>query len=286
MKIKNALIFGITDQDGSLLADFLLKKKYKVYGVARHLDTTNLKKLKIHKKIKVFKCKKIIQKNIFKIMQKSNCDEIYYLSGQSSVTLSEKYPDDTIASNTIPLLIILEFIRKFNFKIRLFYASPSEMYGDNNNKKCSINSAYDPLSYYSLSKVISLELLKVYRKQFNLKITNAVIFNHKYFFKKKTFLFNKITSEVNIINNKNKKKFNVANAQIKEKRDWVAAREYIKAMWKILQIKPGDFIIATGENYKLKIILKKLNLNFKKVIKDSKTLFKKNEPMVIRTDIN
>ena len=89
MKKKKALIFGITGQDGSLLANFLLKKKYKVYGVSRYLGTANLKKLKINKKITFFKCKKIIEKNIFKIIKKSSCDEIYYLSGQSSVLLSE-----------------------------------------------------------------------------------------------------------------------------------------------------------------------------------------------------
>ena len=288
MKIKKALIFGIAGQDGSLLANFLLKKKYKVYGVSRHLGIANLKKLEICKKIKVFKCKRIVLKRIFEIIKKSNCDEIYYLSGQSSVLLSEKYPEETIVSNNIPLLIILEFIRKYNSKIRLFNASSSEVYGNNGNKKCGINTAYDPLSYYSLSKVISLELVKVYRKQFNLKVSNGILFNHESFLRKKNFFFQKIISEAKLVKNNKKKNIIVGNLSIS--RDWGSANEYIQVMWKILQVKPGDFIIATGKNYTLKkiveIILKKLELDFKKTIMVSKTLFRKNELMVTRADVH
>ena len=289
MKKKIAIIFGISGQDGSLLAKFLIKKNYIVYGTSRFAALVNLKKLNFDKKIKLFKLKKNSKKNIEQILIKTKCDEIYYLSGQSSVKASEKLSFETIISNNLPLVHILDYLRKTKKKIKLFNASSAEIFGNLGSTKCNENTQYDPRSFYALSKVISLELTKTYRNQFKIWACNGIMFNHESSLRSEKFVIKKIINSARKISQKRQKKLTIGDINIS--RDWGWAPEYVRGMWLILNYKkPDDFVLATGKNNKLKDVIKKvffkLNLNYKNYIKISKKNFRKNEIKITRADIS
>lgn len=178
MKKKIALIVGISEQDGSLLAKFLLSKNYVVYGTSRFKSLKNLKKLKIIRKVKIFQLNTLTYNTIDKIIKKTRCNEIYYLFGQYSVKLSGKLTYKIISSNNLPLVDILECVRKTKKKIKVFNPSSEEIFGKFEKKSCNKNSNFDPQSFYALSKLISLKIMQSYRQQFkiwtytgNLKLT-------------------------------------------------------------------------------------------------------------------
>ncbi len=175
MKKKIALIVDISEQDGSLLAKFLLSKNYVVYGTSRF---KLLKKLKIIRKIKIFQLNTLAYNDIDKIIKKTRCNEIYYLFGQSSVKQSKKLSYETILSNNLPLVNILECVRKTKKRIKVFNPSSVEIFGKFKKKRRNENSDFDPQNFFALSKLISLKIMQSYRQQFkiwtyteNLKLT-------------------------------------------------------------------------------------------------------------------
>jgi len=289
MKKKIALIVGISGQDGSLLAKFLLSKNYVVYGTSRFKSLKNLKKLKIIKKIKIFQLNTHAYNNLDKIIKKTRCDEIYYLFGQSSVKLSEKLSYEAISSNNLPLVDILEYVRKAKKKIKVFNTSSAEIFGKFGKKRCNENSNFDPQSFYALSKLISLKIMQSYRQQFKIWSSNGIMFNHESTLRNNKFIIKKIITSVKKIHEKKQKKLIVGDINIS--RDWGWAAEYVKAMWKILNYKkPDDFIIATGNNNKLKNIIKKVfsyyGLNYLKYVVRSKKYFRNNEVRITQADIS
>ena len=287
---KSVLIFGITSQDGSLLAENYLKKDYKVFGAltTKKKNLKNLNKLKIIKKVTLLKFIDVNKKNIELLIKKSKCSIIYLLSGISSVKKSENYKYETIVSNNLILIETLEFLRLNNLKrIKVFNASSGEIFGDNrgkNNEESKIN----PLSYYALAKAISLEIARAYRMQFKLKIYNGILFNHESHLRPKTYVIKKIINGVNNINNKKIKKLTVGNTKVY--RDWGWAPEYIKIFYKIMNTPiPDDYIIATGKVTKLDNIVTKIFNHYKlkknKYLKKSKYLNRVLEPLKINSDI-
>ncbi len=262
MKIKKALIFGISGQDGSYLANFLIKKRYQVDGVSKSFKYKNLKILKIQRKIKIFKYPKKIDS-----LLKKNYDEIYFLGGQSNVFKSFSDRELTYNSQIKPLIPILENIRMKKIKSKFLYASSSEIYGNYKNKKRKDeNSFKQPVSPYGLSKLIGFEIIKSYREMFKIPVCSVIFFNHESPLRSKEYVIKKI---IDYLKSNKKKKLKLGNINIK--RDWGWGPEYVQACHKILTSKNiEDYVIASGKTHSLKDVLKIAfllkNLNYKKFV--------------------
>ena len=287
---KSILIFGITGQDGSLLAKYYINKNFKVYGVvtSKKFSSRNLEKLNIIRKVKLFHNVDVNEKNIKDTIIKSKCSVIYLLSGISSVKKSENLKYETIISNNLILIKILQILAFNNLKkIKVFNASSGEIFGDNKGAN-NENSKINPVSYYALAKSISLEISRAYREQFKLKIYNGILFNHESLLRPRTYVVRKIISGVNDIFNNKTNRLKMGNTEVY--RDWGWAPEYIKIIYKIMNsTEPSDYIIATGKITKLDHIITKVfnhyKIKKKFFLRKSKTFNRKLEPIQIKADI-
>jgi len=287
---KSVLIFGITGQDGSLLAKHYIDKKFKVYGVvtSKKFSSRNLDRLKIIRKVKLFDDIKVNEKDIKNVIDKSKCSIIYLLSGISSVAKSDKLKYETLTSNNSILIEILQILTFQGLKkIKIFNASSGEIFGDNKGAN-NENSKINPMSYYALAKAMSLEISRAYREQFKLKIYNGILFNHESLLRPKTYVIRKIISGVNNIFYKKNNKLIMGNTKVY--RDWGWAPEYVKIIYKIMNSRePSDYIIATGKITKLDHIIKKVFNHYKikpqKFLKKSNKFKRKLEALQIKADI-
>lgn len=280
---SNILIVGITGQDGSLLALNYINNNKKVFGYLtnKKKNYKNLRKLKILNAIKIFNSSK---NSIENVIYKSKCKYIYFLSGISSVTKADMFKQEAIESNSKLLIKILEFVRKNNLKnIRILNASSSEIFGQN-TKRNTEDSEINPSSYYGLAKSISTEIVRAYRLQFGIKVFNAILFNHESPLRPKEYVVQKIIIKAQDIFLKKSNKIFLGNLDVS--RDWGWAPEYVEIMKKLIDLKnPGDFIVATGVNQKLRNVVKNIftyyDLDYKKYIYISKNFIRKNEILKI-----
>ena len=288
---KTAIIFGISGQDGAYLAEFLLKKNYKIIGITRNLSKKNLIKLdilNIKNKIQLLKCKRI-DINFIRSLEKNfnnHIKEIYFLSGESSPKKSFDIPIETFNSNSLNLFMILEYIRRYNSKAKLFYASTSEIFKKNKSGIFNENSELDSRSPYASSKIASTLMIKNYRDEFNLFLCTGILFNHESPLRSEKFVFTKIIKKLKEIKDKGGV---IKLGNIKIKRDIGWAPEYVKAMWMMLQNqKPTDFVIGTGKMISIKDFIKHAIkiLKIKKSIKIFKQdkLYRKNDLIAYRSD--
>lgn len=283
MRNKIALIFGISGQDGAYLADFLLKKKYKLLGITRNSSKSNLfrlKKLKIEKKIKIYQ-NKILNPAFLKKVFTSNkiIDEMYFLSGETSPLRSIAEPIQTFDGNVINLIKILEFIKSKKIKTKFFYASSSEIFKKNKKNIFNENSEIGPRSPYGISKATGLWIVKYYRKQHNIFCCSGILFNHESPLRSNKFVFKKIIQESKKIKRKGG---NIYLGNLNIERDIGWAPDYIKAFWKMLQLsKASDLVIGSGNIYSIKTFLnltfEKLKLNKKKIKANKKSFIRANE---------
>jgi len=259
MKKKIALIFGITGQDGSLLARFLIKKNYIVHGVKRRSSSFNT--VRVDDLFKVYSPKKIFflhygdltdSLNIFNHIKNIKPDEIYNLGAQSHVKVSFETPEYTQNADAAGVLRILEAIRLNNLqkKVKFYQASTSEMFGSTaapQNEK----SLLQPVSPYGTAKLFGYWITKNYREAYNIFASNGILFNHEGIYRGETFVSKKITMAVAKIYLGSQKKLYLGT--LDAKRDWGDARDYVEGMWKILQHKkPDDFVLATGKSYSVR----------------------------------
>ena len=250
---KIALITGITGQDGSLLADFLLKKKYKVFGVKRRSSTFNTSRIDhLYKDIQ--ESKNFIpyygdmtdSTNIIRIIQDTKPDEIYNLAAQSHVHTSFETPEYTANADALGPLRILEAIRilKLTKKIKFYQASTSEMFG-NQGKTQNETTPFNPVSPYGVSKLFGYWMTVCYRESYGLFACNGILFNHEGPRRGETFVTRKISRAVAEISLDRRKCLYLGN--LNAKRDWGYASDYVESMWLMLQKnKPDDYVIATG----------------------------------------
>ena len=283
MRNKIALIFGISGQDGAYLADFLLKKKYKLLGITRNNSKSNLfrlKKLKIEKKIKIYQ-NKILNSAFLKKIFTSNkiIDEMYFLSGETSPLRSIAEPIQTFDSNVINLIKILEFIKSKNVKTKFFYASSSEIFKKNKKNIFNESSEIGPRSPYGISKATGLWIVKYYRKQHNLFFCSGILFNHESPLRSNKFIFKKIIDFSKKIKKKNTK-IHLGNINVQRDIGW--APDYVTAFWKMLQAKKAnDYVIGSGNIYSIKHFLNlafdQLKLDKRKIISNKKNFIRKNE---------
>ena len=276
IKKKVALIFGITGQDGSYLAEFLLKKNYIIHGVKRRSSSANTERID-----HLFDSLNFSNKNFFihygdisdgtstlSIINKIKPDEIYNLAAQSHVRVSFDVPEYTADITALGALRILESIKILNLKKTKYYqASSSEMYGLVDKKK-SLNekTPFHPRSVYGVSKVFAYHTAVHYREAYGLFASNGILFNHESPRRGPTFVTKKIVQGLVRIKKGLQKKLTLGN--LYAVRDWGHAKDYAVSMWKILQYKkPDDWVIATNKENTVKnfvnLTAKKLTIKIK-----------------------
>jgi len=275
MKKKIALIFGVTGQDGSYLAEFLLKKKYKVFGVKRRtslIHTTRIDHIYKDFHLKPFFILKYGDvtdfSNVYNLINEIKPDEIYNLAAQSNVGVSFELPEYTAQTDSLGTLRILEAIKIIDKsrKMKFYQASTSEIFGNSLDKPYNEKSRFEPVSPYGTAKLYSYWITKNYREAYSMFAANGILFNHESPRRGQNFISRKtIIGLIKILRGKQKCLY---LGNLYAKRDWGHAKEFVEAQWKILQQKkPSDFVIATGKNYSVKdlvkLVLKKLNIKCK-----------------------
>jgi GDPmannose 4,6-dehydratase len=263
MKKKVALITGITGQDGSYLAEFLLKKNYIVHGIKRKSSSINTARIDHiyidpHYSTNFFlHYGDLVDSNsLIDLIYKILPDEIYNLAAQSHVLTSFQIPDYTTQVNALGTLRILEAIRLSKKNIKFYQASTSELFGNSLEKKQSEKTAFNPASPYATSKLFAYWITKNYRDSYGLYAVNGILFNHESPRRGETFVTRKITIGLCEIALGLKKKLYLGN--IYSYRDWGHAKDYAEMQWKIMQQKkPEDYVIATGKEYSVKYFIEK-----------------------------
>ncbi len=263
MKKKIALITGITGQDGSYLAEFLLNKNYIVHGIKRKSSSFNTKRIDHIYENKLYKRRFKLHygdmtdaSSLYNIVKKTRPNEIYNLAAQSHVATSFEMPDYTSDVNALGALRVLEAIRKLNLSrfTKFYQASSSELFGDIQEKKQSEKTPFYPLSPYAVSKLYSYWITKNYRESFGIHASNGILFNHESPRRGETFVTRKITLTLNKIVLGIEKCLYLGN--LYSLRDWGHARDYAEMQWKILQQKkPDDYVIATEKQYSVKFFV-------------------------------
>ena len=255
--MKKALITGVGGQDGSYLAEFLLKKGYEVHGTSRDAENSsfrNLKLLKIRESVTVHSMAINDFRNVMQTILNVQPDEIYNLAGQSSVGLSFEQPVETLESISTGTLNILEVIRFSKSPIKFYNAGSGECFGDNKGRPMDLDTPFRPRSPYAVAKATAFWQTANYREAYDLFACSGVLFNHESPLRPNRFVTQKIVSAASKIAAGNIEKLLLGN--IKIKRDWGWAPEYVEAMWLMLQKKtPEDFIVATGQSSSLEVFV-------------------------------
>ena len=291
---KIALITGITGQDGSYLAEFLLKKKYKVHGIIRRVALED----KTHR---LWRLRKILTKinlhpawvesyaSIVKIIQKVKPTEIYHLGAQSYVDYSFKDEFSTLNTNINGTHYILSAIKDFSPKSKFYFAGSSEMFGKVRSVPQNEKTPFHPRSAYGISKVTGHDLTRNYREAYNLHCSTGILFNHESPRRGFEFVTRKISHGVARIKFGLQRELRLGN--LDSKRDWGHAQDYVEAMWMMLQKRrPDDFVIATNEQHSVKefakIAFSIVGLDYKKFVKIDKNLYRPAEVQTLLGDFS
>ena len=309
MKKKVAIIWGLTGQDGSYLAELLLQKKYIVHGVKRRSSLINTSRIDHIYQNPQSKIRNFYihygdlsdYGNIFKLISDVKPDEIYNLAAQSHVEVSFQKPEYTADINALGTLRILEAIKnlKLSSKTKFYQASTSELYGLVKEKKQSENTPFYPRSPYGVSKLFSYWITVNYREAYKLFACNGILFNHESPRRGETFVTRKITRGLSDIVVGNINCLYMGN--LSAKRDWGHAKDYVRMQWLMLQQKkPKDYVIATGKQYSIRDFIKKcceylgIEITFQgsgtkevgvvKKIKNNKYRHLKSGDIIIRVD--
>ena len=265
-KNKTAFITGITGQDGSYLAEFLLKKGYIVHGLKRRTSQFNTKLIDHIYESPYQKNRKFYlhygdltdSLSLNSIIERIKPDEIYNLAAQSHVAVSFENPVYTSEVNAIGTLSILESIRSLGLvkKTKFYQASSSEMYGKTLSKLQNEKTIFNPRSPYAISKIFAYWITINYRMAYKIFACNGILFNHESSRRGETFITKKITKSLSNISFGIEKCIQVGN--LDAKRDWGHAKDYVEMQWKILQQKkPDDFVIATGQQLSVRDFITK-----------------------------
>ncbi len=260
--MKKALITGITGQDGSYLAEFLLAKNYEVHGIIRRASTFNTGRIDhLYKDPHINGVKLFLHygdisdsTNLIKLLYRIQPDEVYHLAAQSHVRVSFDIPEYTADVTALSTIRILEAIRETGTKSRFYQASSSEMFGKVHEVPQRETTPFHPRSPYGVAKVCAHWATINYRESYDLFAACGILFNHESPRRGETFVTRKITRAVARIKAGLQKKLYLGN--LDAKRDWGYAKEYVEAMWLMLQQdKPDDYVIATGETHSVEEFL-------------------------------
>ncbi len=250
--MKTALITGITGQDGPYLAELLLSKGYKVYGLVRRLSTPNMENIKhIYDKLELISGDLLDQGSLTDAIKNSKPDEIYNLAAQSFVKTSWDQPVLTGEFTALGVTRMLEAIRAVNPKIKFYQASSSEMFGKVTETPQRETTRFHPRSPYGVAKVYGHYITVNYRESYNIFACSGILFNHESPRRGIEFVTRKITNAVARISLGKQDKLELGS--LEPKRDWGFSGDYVEAMWLMLQQeKPDDYVIAMGENHSVR----------------------------------
>ncbi len=250
--MKKALITGITGQDASYLAEFLLKKGYQVFGTTRRSSTVNNERIvHIQDQITILQGDLLDQSSLASALIEAEPDEVYNLAAQSFVKTSWNQPVLTGEFTALGVTRLLEAIRVVNPKIRFYQASSSEMFGKVTESPQKETTRFHPRSPYGVAKVYGHYITVNYRESFGIFACSGILFNHESPRRGLEFVTRKISNAVARISLRKQGKLELGN--LEPKRDWGFAGDYVEAMWLMLQQeKPDDYVIATGENHSVK----------------------------------
>jgi len=295
---KCALITGVTGQDGSYLAEYLLEKGYEVHGLVRRTSSLNRNRLKNiyessnihHKNFSLHYGDMTDSSSLLRILELIMPGEIYNLAAQSHVGVSFEIPEYTAESDAIGVLKILEAVRRLNLgSTKIYQASTSELFGLVQEIPQSETTPFYPRSPYAAAKLYAYWIINNYREAYNLFACNGILFNHESPRRGENFVSKKITQGVAAIKLGLRNKIYLGN--LNAKRDWGYAPDFVEAMWLMLQNnKPVDYVVATGENHTVKEFVE---LSFKRVDmeiewtgkeKDEKAIDKKSGKILVEVD--
>jgi GDPmannose 4,6-dehydratase len=280
--MKKALITGINGQDGSYLAEFLLDKGYEVWGILKRNSVAENQTARInneiYSKLKLEYADLTDLASLIRVIQKIQPDELYNLAAQSHVRISFDQPLYTANATAIGALNILEAVRMVSPNTKVYQASSSEMFGNSIDKDGyqRETTPMNPVSPYGCSKVFAYNISRNYRHSYNMFISNGILFNHESPRRGTNFVTNKVCKEAVKIKLGLSNELKLGN--LDATRDWGHAKDYVKAMWEILQLdKSDDFICATGISHSVRelcdYVFSSLNLDYKEyVIQDEKFL--------------
>ena len=273
---KTALICGISGQDGSYLAQFLLQKGYTVFGSSRDAETAsfiNLHRLGIYDQIKKLSIASNDFRSVLQALKLIKPDEIYNLAGQTSVGLSFEQPVETFDSITVGTLNFLEAIRFLGIKTKFYNAASSECFGNTDNLPANEHTPFKPRSPYAVAKAAAFWQVANYREAYQLFACSGILFNHESILRPTRFVTQKIITAVHQIQQGKQRNLYLGNLSIQ--RDWGWAPDFVEAMWLMLQQdSPDDFVIGTGKTHSLQYFVERAfecaQLNWKEhVIQDS-----------------
>lgn len=309
-----ALITGITGQDGSYLADLLLRKNYEVYGLYRRSSADNFERLEhVKNRVKLIEGELCDPSSVTAIISEMKPDEVYNLAAQSHVGTSFEQPEYTFLVNTNGVLHLLEAIRRYSPKTRFYQASTSEMFGSNwtlekGQKIQNLSTPFAPQSPYAVAKVAAHQLVRLYRNSYGLHASCGILFNHESPRRGENFVTRKITKwlaqfflwtqclpseeltftkDCIVSGNQQFPKLRLGN--IDAYRDWGHAADYVEAMYLIVQNdKPDDYIISTGESRSVRDFLSlsfgELNLDYNDHIVIDPKFYRPSEVEFLRGD--
>jgi len=290
--MKTALITGITGQDGSYLAEFLLEKGYDVHGIIRRValedPTHRLWRIRnILDKVNIHSASLESFASVFKVVDNVRPDECYHLAAQSFVSYSFDDEFSTINTNINGTHFILSAIKEIVPNCRFYFAASSEMFGNANESPQNESTPFYPRSSYGISKLAGFHLAKNYREAYQIFSSSGILFNHESPRRGFEFVTRKVTSTVARIKLGLEKKLRIGN--LDARRDWGYAPDYVKAMWLMLQAdEPDDYVIGTGETFSVKdlarLAFESVGLNWEKYVNVDNNLYRPAEINELRAD--
>ncbi len=283
--MKKALITGITGQDGSYLAEFLLNKGYEVHGIVRRVAFEDVEhrmwRLRgIFDKIKFHSASLENYASLFKVIEQTAPDECYHLAAQSFVSYSFEDEFSTINTNLNGTHDVLSALKERAPRCKFYFAGSSEMFGLTEVSPQNERTVFHPRSPYGISKVAGFDLTRNYREAYNLFAVSGILFNHESPRRGYEFVTRKISSAVARIKLGRDKELKLGN--LEARRDWGFAGDYVAAMWLMLQQpQPDDFVVATGETHSVKefvdLAFRQAGLNYQDYVKVDETLKRPSE---------
>ena len=288
--MKTVVIFGVSGQDGAFLSRLLLEKQYRVIGVCRNIGKaclSNLDLLNIKNRIKVVASSVEHFEHVKQIIREYRPDEIYNLSGQSSVSLSFKNPVDTFEGICIGTLNLLEAIRILNLPVKLYNAGSGDCFGNIKGRAATEDTPFSPTSPYGVAKASAFWQVASYRDAYGIFACTGHLFNHESDLRPAQFVTQKIVKTACCIAGGQCNKLLLGNVGIE--RDWGWAPEYVVSMWKMLQQEtPEDYIIATGTSISLEdficAVFQRLNLDWKKYVTTDPRFLRPSDIATIRAN--
>jgi GDPmannose 4,6-dehydratase len=294
--MKKALITGINGQDGSYLSELLIKKGYRVYGMLKRNSVYENQTFRLDNIL----YKELLKKDLFyadmtdmaslvRVLQQTCPDEIYNLAAQSHVGISFDQPIYTTNAVAMGTLNLLEAVRSICPNAKIYQASSSEMFGNNidDDGYQRETTTMSPVSPYGCAKVFGYNICKNYRNAYNMFISNGILFNHESPRRGSNFVTNKVVKEAVMIKKGLSKELVIGN--LDASRDWGHAKDYVYAMWLMLQSdKPGDYVCATGISHTVKDLVEyvfgKLDLNWKDYVRQDEKYMRAEELEFLKGD--